>query len=128
MWQLGVGLAHFIHATVDISIPSIMVEPTIVMRTTSAVAAFLAGLAALTERKGGAWLAGISTFLFACVTLEIFHGNYNIDVWRDDYIYLSILTVLFLTLVVFRREEAEREEGMTDALSDEVHSDTAGAW
>lgn len=105
MWQVGVGLAHFIHAAVDVHLPSVLVDPDVTTRIISAVAAFLAGLAALTERRGGAWLAGISTFLFACVTLNVIQGRHDVSVWRDDYIYLSILTVLFLALVVLRREE-----------------------
>ncbi|MEE2878195.1 MAG: hypothetical protein VX593_04245 [Pseudomonadota bacterium] len=104
MWQVGVGLAHFIHATLNISLPAMLVEPEVTMRLMSAVAAFLAGLAALTERKGGAGLAGFSTFLFACVTIGLIQGRHDVSLWRDDYIYLSILTVLFLALVVLRRD------------------------
>lgn len=104
MWQVGVGLAHFIHATLEASIPAVLTEPEVTMRLMSAVAAFLAGLAALTERKGGAWLAGLSTFMFACVTIGLIQGRHDVSLWRDDYVYLSILTVLFLALVVLRRE------------------------
>lgn len=120
MWQVGVGLAHFIHATLQINLPSILFESTVSVRIISAVAAFLAGLAALTERKGGAWLAGLSTFLFACVTLRVFQGKHDIALWRDDFIYLSILTVLFLTLVVLRREADEMEEGPAEPGDDYV--------
>lgn len=109
MWQVGVGLAHFLHATLDITWRSLLFDPDITVRVTSAVAAFLAGLAALTERKGGAWLAGLSTFMFACVTIGLIQGHHDVSVWRDDYIYLSILTVLFLALVVLRREEDTEE-------------------
>ena len=110
MWQVGVGLAHFIHMTVSIDFPEAFGQPEIMARVLSALGAFLAGLAALTERKGGAWLAGISTFMFSCVTLGLIHGRHDISVWRDDYIYLSIMTVLFLALVVLRREEEEETE------------------
>ena len=43
MWQVGVGLAHFIHATLEASIPAVLTEPEVTMRLMSAVAAFLAG-------------------------------------------------------------------------------------
>lgn len=115
MWQVGVGLAHFIHVTVEIEFPSALTQPEIMTRMMSALAAFLAGLAALTERKGGAWLAGISTFMFSCVAIGLIHGRHDIAVWRDDYIYLSIMTVLFLALVVLRREDGELEEPVEPA-------------
>lgn len=115
MWQVGVGLAHFLHLRVDLSLNGVLTDPSISMRVTSAVAAFLAGLAALTERKGGAWLAGLSSFLFATVTLGLIQGRHNVAVWRDDYIYLSILTGLFLTLVVLRREVEVDEDPVGEA-------------
>ncbi|MGB3625298.1 MAG: hypothetical protein WA989_05715 [Henriciella sp.] len=109
MWQVGVGLAYFIHSTVHLTISGAIMEPDVMLRITSAMAAFLAGLAALTERRGGAWLAGISTFMFACVAFGLIQGRHDISVWRDDYIYLSILTILFLALMVLRRETVEDE-------------------
>ncbi|MEQ9314659.1 MAG: hypothetical protein RLN72_02345 [Henriciella sp.] len=109
MWQVGVGLAYFLHSTVNITLPALFGEPDVMLRITSALAAFLAGLAALTERKGGAWLAGLSTFMFACVTFGVIQGRHDISVWRDDYIYLSILTALFLALTVLRREDTEED-------------------
>lgn len=115
MWQVGVGLAHFIHANVNITLSALIIEPEVTLRVTSATAAFTAGLAALTERKGGAWLAGISTFMFSCVSFGVIQGRHNIAVWRDDYIYLSILTALFLALVVLRRDEDEVDETAASA-------------
>ncbi len=115
MWQVGVGLAHFIHANVSITLPALVMEPEVTLRVTSATAAFLAGLAALTERRGGAWLAGISTFMFACVSLGVIQGRHNISVWQDDYVYLSILTGLFLALVVLRRVDDEKDEHAASA-------------
>lgn len=114
MWQVGVGLAYFIHSTVNITIPNLIMEPDVTLRVTSALAAFLAGLAALTERRGGAWLAGISTFMFAAVAMGLIQGRHDISVWRDDYIYLSILTTLFLALVVLRRESEEDDGPIYD--------------
>lgn len=109
MWQVGVGIAYFIHSTVNVTVPGVLMDATVTLRVTSAMAAFLAGLAALTERQGGAWLAGLSTFMFACVAMGVLQGRHDISVWRDDYLYLSILTVLFLALVVLRRESEEAE-------------------
>ncbi|MEM5516094.1 hypothetical protein WNY37_03980 [Henriciella sp. AS95] len=114
MWQVGVGLAHFIHSTYNVTIPGAIMEPSVTMRIMSALAAFLAGLAALTERKGGAWLAGLSTFMFACVAFGVIQGRHDISVWRDDYLYLSILTILFLALVVLRREAEHDDEVVYD--------------
>ncbi|MEQ8557623.1 MAG: hypothetical protein RIB03_04830 [Henriciella sp.] len=116
MWQVGVGLAHFIHATLEVTLPSLLIEPEVSVRMMSALAAFLAGLAALTERKGGAWLAGISTFMFACVTIGLIQGRYSVAVWSDDYLYLSILTTLFLALVVLRREGDEADTPEYDTV------------
>ncbi|WP_147372734.1 hypothetical protein [Henriciella mobilis] len=116
MWQVGVGLAHFIHATFGVSFPGVLFEPQVMMRLMSAVAAFLAGLAALTERKGGAWLAGLSTFMFATVTIGLIQGRHDVSLWRDNYIYLSILTTLFLALVVLRREEDSEPSKTYDAV------------
>ncbi len=116
MWQVGVGLAHFIHATFGVSFPGVLFDPQVMMRLMSAVAAFLAGLAALTERKGGAWLAGLSTFMFATVTIGLIQGRHDVSLWRDNYIYLSILTTLFLALVVLRREEDSEPSKTYDAV------------
>jgi uncharacterized membrane protein len=116
MWQVGVGLAHFIHSTYNVTIPAALMDPAVTLRISSALAAFLAGLAALTERKGGAWLAGLSTFMFACVALGVLQGRHDISVWRDDYLSLSILTILFLTLVVLRRNSDEIDQPMHDPV------------
>jgi hypothetical protein len=91
-------------------------DPAVTLRISSALAAFLAGLAALTERKGGAWLAGLSTFMFACVALGVLQGRHDISVWRDDYLSLSILTILFLALVVLRRNSDEIDQPMHDPV------------
>ena len=103
MWQAGAGIAQLLHAGV-ITNPFVeFLEPEYALRCLAAIAAFLAGLAALTEKRGGAWLAGISSFLFGILTINLV-AKYSIIAWRDEAVFLVVLTGLFLCLVVARRE------------------------
>ena len=109
MWQSGVSLAQYFHANGTERLLSLMFDPEYSLRLISAMAAFIAGLAALTERQGGAWLAGFAAALLGIQTLALHGGHGNVHAWQHEAVYLVILTGLFLTIVVSQglNEEAE---------------------
>jgi hypothetical protein len=108
MWQAGTGLAQYVNASHgSVSFSQALFEPATALRILTAMAAFIGGLAALVEVKGGAWLAGISSFIFGILTFAMIANRADVSLWRDEAIFLIILTGLFLTLVVSRREEGE---------------------
>ncbi|MBR9836173.1 MAG: hypothetical protein GYB42_13565 [Alphaproteobacteria bacterium] len=118
MWQTGIGLAHFFYADGAERLLSLLVDPSHSMRLLSAMSAFLAGLAALTEREGGAWLAGFSTALLGLQTLALLGGHGSVVSWQQEAVFLIISTSLFLTLVVARGQAAaETKVPETDAAS-----------
>ena len=110
MWQAGTGLSQYISASNGtVSLSQALFEPEHAMRILTAMAAFIGGLAALVEVRGGAWLAGISSFIFGILTFAMIANRADVSLWRDEAVYLIILTGLFLTLVVSRRGEPEME-------------------
>jgi len=72
------------------------------LRFLAAMAAFVAGVAALTELKGGAWFAGIATFVMGTLTIGMISMGVDKTIWQDQVIYLFILTALFLGILVAR--------------------------
>jgi len=72
------------------------------MRFLAALAAFVAGVAALTELRGGAWFAGIATFVMGVLTLGMILTGTEKSVWQSEIIYLFIMTALFLGVLVAR--------------------------
>ena len=72
------------------------------MRFLASLAAFVAGVAALTELRGGAWFAGISTFVMGVLTVGMIVTETDKTIWQDEIIYLFILTALFLGILVAR--------------------------
>lgn len=109
MWQTGIGLAHFFHADGANRLLDLLVDPQHSMRLLCALSAFMAGLAALTERQGGAWLAGFSSALLLLQTLALLGGHGSIVPWQQEAVFLIITTSLFLTLVVARNKPASDE-------------------
>ncbi|MCF6328302.1 MAG: hypothetical protein L3J02_00660 [Henriciella sp.] len=109
MWQSGVSLAQYFHANGTERLSSLLFDPEYSLRMISAMAAFIAGLAALTERQGGAWLAGFAAALLAIQTLAMLGGHGHVYAWHNEAVYLIILTGLFLTMVVSQgpAEDAE---------------------
>lgn len=109
MWQSGVSLAQYFHANGTERLSGLLFNPEYSLRMISAMAAFLAGLAALTERQGGAWLAGFAAALLGIQTLAVLGGHGHVFAWHHEAVYLIILTGLFLTIVVSQgpREDAE---------------------
>jgi hypothetical protein len=99
-WQNGILVAQYFHANGTSDIARILFDPEHSLRFISALAAFLAGLAALTERRGGAWLAGFSAALLMLQTLALMAGHGSVHAWQNEAVYLVIMTCLFLTMVV----------------------------
>ncbi len=110
MWQAGTGLAQYVSASQGaVSLTQALFQPEYALRILTAMAAFIGGLAALVEMKGGAWLAGISSFIFGILTFALIANRADVSLWKDEAVYLVILTGLFLTLVVSRRGEQEQD-------------------
>lgn len=109
MWQTGVGLAQFFHADGTAHIASLMFDPQHSLRLMCAMAAFIAGLAALTEREGGAWLAGFASSLLLLQTLALMGGHGSVLTWQREAVFLIILTSLFLTLVIAQGKKEDQE-------------------
>ena len=87
------------------------------LRFLAAMAAFIAGVAALTELKGGAWFAGIATFIMGTLTIGMISMGVDKTIWQDQVIYLFILTALFLGILVARGQNYGGESG---ALASEL--------
>jgi peptidoglycan/LPS O-acetylase OafA/YrhL len=111
MWQAGMGMMMYIEqADGAKSFHQVLFEPKYALRMLTALAAFVGGLAALVEKNGGAWLAGVSSFIFGLLTFGLIANQNDVAEWRSEAIILVCLTGLFLTLVVARKESSEREE------------------
>ncbi len=100
MWHTGVTLAGYFQANGTVQLMALLFDPEHSLRLISAMAAFLAGLAALTERKGGAWLAGIAAALLGVQTMAMLGGHGAVYAWQSEAIFLVILASLFLCMVV----------------------------
>ncbi len=103
MWHAGAGMQQYIAAADGVkSIEQALLEPTYALRVLAALAAFTGGLAALTETRGGRWLTGLSSFLFGLSVFGLIAERDLVVGWPREAIALSILTALFLALVVSR--------------------------
>lgn len=109
MWQSGIALAHYFHANGTEDFARLLFDPEHSLRMLSAMAAFLAGLAALTERQGGAWLAGFAACLLFIQTLAMLGGYGSVHKWQTEAVFLIMATCLFLALVVFNGGKHRRE-------------------
>ncbi len=116
MWQAGVGMQQFIaEADGAKSIQEALLVPKYALRVLAALAAFVGGLAALTERGGGAWLAGISSFIFGLTVFGLIAQRDHLAAWRSEAVILIVLTGLFLALVVSRSKPIDTAQ--TDSES-----------
>jgi len=82
----------------------------------ASVAAFVAGIAALTELKGGAWFAGIATFIMGVLTIGMIFTGVEKTIWQDQIIYLFALTALFLGILVARGQNYGADEALEEEL------------
>ncbi|MGH1420288.1 MAG: hypothetical protein ACRBEQ_00595 [Hyphomonas sp.] len=106
MWQAGMGMQEYIqNANGAKSIQEALLVPKYALRVLASLAAFVGGLAALTEKMGGAWLAGISSFIFGMTIFGLIANRADVAAWRSEATILVILTGLFLALVVTRNQE-----------------------
>ena len=88
------------------------------IRVMSSLAAFIAGIAALIELRGGAWLAGIAAFLMGVLTIAMIAMGADKSLWQDEIIILFIMTSLFLGIMVARgQSEMQRELTEENSLS-----------
>lgn len=118
-WQTGIALAQYFHSHGTEELLKLLFDPEHSLRLISAMAAFLAGLAALTERKGGAWLAGFATALLTIQTMALMAGHGAIHNWRNEAVFLIILTCLFLTIVATSRKNKAKDQNEAPDLSAE---------
>ncbi|MEM7492693.1 MAG: hypothetical protein AAF296_04885 [Pseudomonadota bacterium] len=113
MWRSGMAVAEYFDENGTSDITRILFNPDYSLRMLAAMAAFLAGLAALTERRGGSWLAGLSAFLLLIQTMAILAGRGSVYFWQAEAAFMIIVTCLFLSLVAMNggkaREEAKKE-------------------
>ena len=89
------------------------------------MAAFIAGIAALIELRGGAWLAGIAAFLMGVLTIAMIAMGADKSLWQDEIIILFIMTSLFLGIMVARGQSELQKELAADnslASADDVET------
>ncbi|MEM9938366.1 MAG: hypothetical protein AAFZ91_14975 [Pseudomonadota bacterium] len=115
IWQTGAAIALYFQSNGWSDFTMVLFDPEYSLRMLSAMAAFLAGLAALTEKRGGAWLAGLSSCLFGVQTLAMVYGRGSVYNWQDEAVYLVVLTSLFLALVITNGLKVSRETEMAVA-------------
>lgn len=84
----------------------------------ASLTAFVAGIAALTELKGGAWFAGISTFLMGVLVIAMIFTGVEKTLWQNQIIYLFILTALFLGILVARGQNQTSSDGVARELAE----------
>lgn len=116
MWVTAVAVAQYFHAHGFSQFGRMLFDPEYALRLLSAMAAFLAGLAALTEREGGDWLAGLASGILLVQTMVIISNHGLLAAWPHEAVYLIVMTGLFLGLVVFNGDKAEADaEGAVEA-------------
>lgn len=103
MFQAGHGMQLYIEQSNGAkSFQEALLVPQYALRILASLAAFVGGLAALTELAGGAWLAGVSSFIFGMTVFGMIARRDELFVWRQEAIILVVLTGLFLALTVSR--------------------------
>ncbi len=100
MWQSGIAVMAFFDADGARRLSALLLDADFSLRTLAALSAFIGGLAALTERRGGSWLAGLSASIFLVQTVSFMGGHGSVEQWQQEAIYLTILTCLFLAMTV----------------------------
>lgn len=112
-WQCGIAVADFFATGGAAHLSALLFDSDYSLRTIAAMSAFLGGLAALTERRGGSWLAGLSSALFLVQTIALMAGKGSIHTWQHEAITLTILTALFLTLTVAQGSRLRAQDDQT---------------
>ncbi|MDJ0922207.1 MAG: hypothetical protein QNI84_13855 [Henriciella sp.] len=115
IWQTGAAIALYFQSAGFSEFNQVLFDPKYSLRLLSAMAAFIAGLAALTERRGGAGLAGLASCLFGVQTLAMVYGRGHVHHWQSEAVYLIILTALFLALVTTNGLKFARERDVAQA-------------
>ncbi len=109
-WQFGVIVYRFFTGGgVDYAL-TLLFDPDYSLRTLAFLAAFTAGLSALTEVKGGSWLAGLSMSLLFVQAMAMLGGRGAIDLWLADAVILASFTCLFLAMTAARGAEYRKQQ------------------
>lgn len=128
MWVCGVGMAEYMaEADGAKSFRELLFDSEYALRMLTAQAAFLGGLAALVEKKGGAWLTGISAFIFGILAFAFIGDQGNVAAWREEAIFMVCLTGLFLALVVAQNATTERRAIAAERAAREKDEDDDAA-
>ena len=111
-WQVW-STVSFQMTSLGLSFSEIVFDPVFMMRLLAALSAFVAGIAALTELRGGAWFAGIATFVMGVLTFAMIAMGADKSLWQDEITYLFIMTALFLGIMVARSKVLAEEASKT---------------
>lgn len=116
VWQAGGLIAR--NTLSDLSFYDLLFDPAFSVRVLAGMAAFFAGLAALTELRGSSWLSGAAVFLLGIIiTVLLMDKAVDLDAFRTELIMLILMTCLSLAIVVARSQMTAREEAASNALS-----------
>lgn len=109
LWQVW-STVSFQTNELGIAFGDVVSDPVFMMRILASLSAFIAGIAALTELRGGAWFAGIATFVMGILTFAMIAMGADKSLWQDEITYLFIMTALFLGIMVARSRTAALRE------------------
>lgn len=107
MWQAGVTLAYYAQLNGWTNFSELIFNPIYALKVLAAMGAFIAGLAALTERNGGHWLAGMASCILAVTVIAYLGGHGHVHAWKSEAILLLMMTGLFLATIVRDRNTAQ---------------------
>lgn len=115
VWQAGGLIAR--NTLSDLSFYDLLFDPAFSVRVLAGMAAFFAGLAALTEIRGSSWLSGIAVFILGIIiTVLLLDRAVDLDAYRTELIMLILMTCLSLAIVVARSQFYLRT-GQNDSVS-----------
>jgi|TARA_R110002020_G_scaffold399971_1_gene609820 hypothetical protein len=107
-WLLWQGLSAVIMITSRGSPlgDALLQPPTSLVRIVAAGVVLLGGLVAVAQRPGGAWLAGLGTFLFALLPVMMAATGTASRLWADEAVVSLVLIALTAALYVIKRRKA----------------------
>ena len=113
VWQLSIASVHFFQDGGALRLHALLFDPDYSLRTIAVMSAFIGGLAALTEKQGGSWLAGFSSSLFLIQVIAMMAGKGTVEAWETQATVLTVMTALFLTLTSTGRKSHDVEDETT---------------
>lgn len=107
-WLLWQGLSAVIMITSRGSPlgDALLQPPTSVVRIVAACVILLGALLAVAQRPGGAWLAGLGTFLFGLLPVMMAASGTAARLWADEAVVSLLLIALTVALCVIKRRKA----------------------